>query len=402
MGYIYKIACTVLAALLKAVLGFLYGVFKCIPKRNKVVFLSRQSNHISLDFTMLRDELLRLDPTLEIAVVTKRLEKNIPSIIRFGWYSLISMYHLATASVCVLESYWPVVSLLNHRDSLTVIQMWHAIGKIKQSGYQTLDKSYGRSKLMVELMNMHKGYDVVIASGKSMNCYYCASFGVHEEQLLNIGLPRIDYLLNVQQQKQNRVLLLEKYPQLQGKTIVLYAPTFRKGAVVDYSGLIERFRSDRFALIVKPHPNQKLNDAGAMEPYRYRKLTTLQVLTACDLVITDYSAISFEAAVIHKPIYYYLFEHQDYLRSNGLNINPYDEMPKNTYEDIDLLINAIETGTYDTEALLAFRKRYLPDELGTSTSRLARLIVDCIKDGKHEGIRKNLNREAKTAISVDH
>lgn len=400
MGYIYKAIGTAAALLLKAVTGVLYGILKCLPVRKKVLFLSRQSDRLSLDFQLLREELLRRDPNLEIAVITCRLEKNIPSILRFAWSSLASMYHLATASVCVLDTYWPMVSLLTHRKSLTVIQMWHAIGKMKQSGYQSLGKGYGRGKMMAQLMNMHKGYDVVIAGGASMNSYYCASFGVEEAQLWNIGLPRIDYLLHTQQQ--NRGLLLEKYPRLRGKTVVLYAPTFRRGTVADYSELIAKFPSHRFALVVRPHPLQTLKDGAALEPYRYGELSTMQLLTACDLVITDYSAISFEAAVMEKPIYYYLFEHQNYLRSNGVNINPYDEMPHNTYEDADLLIRAIEQGDYDMDALLAFRKRYLPETLGASTSRLAGLIADCMKDGKDEGIRKNLNREAEAAVSVDH
>ena len=49
------------------------------------------------------------------------------------------MYHLATASVCVLDAYWPAISLLHHKKSLTVIQMWHALGKIKPVSYTHLD-----------------------------------------------------------------------------------------------------------------------------------------------------------------------------------------------------------------------------------------------------------------------
>ena len=47
---------------------------------------------------------------------------------------------LRPASVCVLDSYWPAVSVLHHKKQLAVIQMWHAMGKIKKSGYQSLGK----------------------------------------------------------------------------------------------------------------------------------------------------------------------------------------------------------------------------------------------------------------------
>ena len=369
----------------------LYKLMKHLPSGNKVVFLSRQSDKPGLDFLLLRDELLRRDPSVKIVMITKRLEKNLSSIIRFVWYTFVSLYHLATSSVCVLDSYWPVVSMLQHKESLTVIQMWHAIGKMKQSGYQTLGKKYGRQEDIAEAMDMHKGYDVVIAGADSMNDYYCASFGVEKEQLLNIGLPRIDYLL--ENRKSNRDLLLTIYPQLKGKTLVLYAPTFRRGVAIDYSHVVKAFPSDKYALIVKPHPNQIVKNKEALLPYMYNNLPTIAVLDACDIVITDFSAISFEAAVINKPIYFYLYDYENYLAINGVNINPYEEMPNSVFKNLDELINAIKNEPYDMAALQDFRERYLPAKMGYSTHRLTKLILDCIRDGKYEGLRKNLIRK---------
>lgn len=385
-------------AVAKGILSGIYWGMKHFPSRDKVVFLSRQSNTPSVDFQWLQAALLAEEPGLEIVQITKRLDRSFVSALRFAWHSLRSMYHLATAKVCVLDTYWPVVSILRHKDSLAVIQMWHAIGKIKQSGYQTLDRKYGRGSDIAETMNMHKGYDVVIAGNPSMNDYYCASFGVEEEQLLNVGLPRIDYLLENRQR--SRELALSLYPELQGKTVVLYAPTFRKGTAADYSRLVQQFPADRFALIVKPHPNQKLRDARYLRPWRYSELTTMQALDACDIVITDFSAISFEAAALRKPIYFYLFDYQEYIRENGVNIDPHREMPGSVYEDLDALIDAVVQGAYNAQELDRFCERYLPEKLGQSTERLVRLIVDCMKVGKHEGIRQNLHREDEAGVSV--
>ena len=387
-------------AVLKFALGIVYGILKLSPSQKKAVFLSRQSNEPGLDFLLLRDALWKEEPDLKIVMIAAKLEKNIPSLLRFAWASLRSMYHLATSSVCVLDTYWPVVSLLCHKPELTVIQIWHAIGKLKKSGHQTLDKGYGRGKNMAQLLNMHKGYDVVIAGGKVMNEYYCASFGVEESQLYNIGLPRIDYLL--QNVKSSRQLLEETYPETAGKKVILYAPTFRRGTVADYAELMEAFREDDAILIIKPHPHQELGSPESLKPYRFDKLTTMQVLCACDVVITDYSAISLEAAVLSKPIYFYLFEHENYMKNNGVNIDPRVEMPDNVYCDPNQLAQAIRTGTYHAESFTAFQKRYLPDPLGHSTSRLTKLILDCMKDGKYEGIRQNLHRTDEAGLPVGH
>lgn len=57
--------------------------------------------------------------------------------------------------------------MLNHKSSLTVIQIWHALGKIKQSGYQTVGKAGGRGRLVADELCMHRNYDYIIAGGKA-------------------------------------------------------------------------------------------------------------------------------------------------------------------------------------------------------------------------------------------
>ena len=73
--------------------------------------------------------------------------------------------------------------------------MWHALGKIKQSGYQTLGKASGRGAEMAHLMKMHENYDYIIAGGKAWNPFYEKSFNQPQDKLVNCGLPRIDRLL---------------------------------------------------------------------------------------------------------------------------------------------------------------------------------------------------------------
>lgn len=75
------------------------------------------------------------------------------------------------------------------KKSLTVIQMWHALGKIKQSGYQTLGKASGRGAEMAHLLKMHENYDYIIAGGKAWNPFYEKSFNQPQDKLVNCGLP---------------------------------------------------------------------------------------------------------------------------------------------------------------------------------------------------------------------
>ena len=60
---------------LKLVLNFIYLFMKLFPTRaNRVVMISRQSNTMTLDFKMIKDEILRTDSKMEVIVLTKRLD----------------------------------------------------------------------------------------------------------------------------------------------------------------------------------------------------------------------------------------------------------------------------------------------------------------------------------------
>ena len=358
----------------KICLSFLYGFLKLFPaKSKKVLFLSRQADELSLDFGMLKDELLKQDADIEIVAICNRLDDSKSGLAGFAWDTLRSMYHMATARVCVLDAYWPVISILKHKEELTVIQMWHAIGKIKKSGYQTLGKASGRSAQTAELLAMHRNYDIIIAGGEAWNPYYCLSFDTTEDKLVNIGLPRIDHLL--QTEAANREAVYAVYPELMEKQVILYAPTFRRNMELQWEPLLDEVDFDNYILIIKGHPNQKIecDHPGVMMCPEFK---AVDLLAACDYLITDYSAIAVEAAVLNKKTYYYLYDFDAYMENNGINVSPFDSMPGCAFHDAKTLMADLASGNYRRDVLDAYRQRYLPPELGTSTEKLAALVIE--------------------------
>ena len=372
--------------ILRFCLNVIYFVLKLFPvNRSKVTFLSRQSDELSQDFKMLQERLLAEKPDTRIVSVTNRLEgENSGGMLKFGISTLKSMYHMATSKVVVLDSYWPAVSILRHKKSLTVVQIWHALGKIKQSGYQTLGKESGRSAEMARLMKMHQGYTYIIAGGKAWNPYYCASFNTTEDSLKNYGLPRIDYLLETQ--GENRAKVLDAYPEFADKKIVLYCPTFRRNIEIHWESIVDSLLSagqgesaSDTALIVKNHPNQKLEITDEMRKkgvYDCPDLSSAQLLAAADYLITDYSAISLEGAVLNVKTLYFVYDYEEYRSKNGMNIDLYKEMPGCVFEDADRIAEIINRDDYPVEALESYRSRFLPEELGTSTAKITELILE--------------------------
>ena len=379
--------------LLRWIMNFIYFFMKCLPaNKNKILFLSRQSNTPTEDFMFLEARLRELKPELKTVKITKRADKSFSDLFVFALQTLRSMFHLATASVCVLDSYWPAVSMLKHKDSLAVIQIWHAMGKIKKSGYQSLDKGLGRSSMIAHEMRMHRNYDVIIAGGKAFNPFYCASFGVDESVLYNVGLPRMDMLR--ENTEKCRRQFYDAYPELEGKKIVLYVRTFRKGQIFDPKGIVDAFDfNGRQQLIIKRHPNQRLNEENLGQAMTCDEVPTSTVLSVCDCVITDYSAITIEAAILKKPVYFYLFDYEDYLSRNGLNVLLSDEFPDSVFTSPDKLFDSIENGTYDFDNYRRFCEKYLPAQSGRATDKIAALIIDCMEKDKHEAISERISKQ---------
>ena len=362
----------VLINMFKLSINTIYFFLKLFKTNNKkIVFITRQSNTIPLDFKLLIKSLENADSSLYIKTICKKIDKGLINYIKYYFHIIYQMYHIATSKVCIIDSYNIAICNLKHKKSLFILQIWHSIGKIKKSGYQTLDKDSGRSSLVAKHFNMHKNYSYIIAGGVSFNKYYVESFNTTEDKLLNYGLPRIDYLINNEEVNKNKVL--NKYKEFNNKKIVLYVPTFRTYKI-NIDELIENFDFNNCILIIKCHPNQliKINDKRV---YTCDDFSSTDLLAVSDYVITDYSSMCLEAAVLNKKVLFYVFDYDKYISSNGLNLDPLIELKSCTFKDINSILSIIKNYNYDNLSYQKFRKNYLPNNLGNSTKLITDLIL---------------------------
>ena len=362
--------------LMKGVLAAIYAVMKLFPvKNNKIVFCSRQSSDVPLDFALIQKELARRQDGLCFVNICNRIGKGAGAYASFAADTLRSMKHMATSRVCVLDAYWPAASMLHHKEELTIIQIWHAIGKIKKSGMITAGAKTGRDPKIAALFNMHEKNDYIIAGAKAFDQFYRDSFGDYDYTLMNYGLPRIDYLID--NEEANRDRFFAENPELKGRTILLYAPTFRRGMEARWQDIIEVVDPDKYTLIIKNHPTQRIEGERPAEHVRYfDEWTAVDLLAASDYVITDYSAIALEAAVLRKKTLYWVYDYDEYVRDNGLNVDMFESMPGLAFRDAAEMMAFIDRGEYPMERLDAYRQKYLPEDLGHSAEKIAQLILD--------------------------
>jgi CDP-ribitol ribitolphosphotransferase len=360
----------------------LYSVFKAVlPVRHKVVFLSRQSQTPSLDFVGLADALRALDPGVEIVMRCGMLPPSAIGRARSAVSIVGQMYHLATARACVVDGYVISVSILRHREGMFVVQMWHALGAIKKFGYQTVGLPGGRSAGLAEALSMHRNYDLVTCGGPATVPFFAAAFDVDPAIVAPLGLPRVDRLLEAKEARDSGRItrraaeLREAFPLLADpdRFVVLYAPTFRKAGADRYRDVAARFADPRYTLVVKPHPLESARIDGS-NVVNAGGIDIADILPLCSAVITDYSAVAFEAAVIELPVYFYVYDVDDYARDYGLNIDPLTEMPEAASRDIGQIADRIEAGQTNPELMGLMRERYVSAPAGCARRIAARIV----------------------------
>lgn len=319
--------------LLALLLRMLAAVLRLLPCKRRVALMSRQSGKLSLDYRLLERELkARLG---EGAVITCLCEPETKNKLDFFTGTLRQLVLACTSRVVVVDGYNPAVCIPPRRRGTTVIQMWHALGAVKRFGYQSIDTPAGRSSQQARAARMHENYSAVIASGPGAVPAYAEAFNYPPSAVLPLGLPRMDYLLdeNPRSERRKRMEALRKaHPVLRnGKLNIVYAPTLRKGAgyegwIPAYLGaLAQACPAERANLIFAGHPLDRAAGAQVAREHEcvhvLEGAATIDLLGLADCVITDYSAVGFEAGLLGKDTCCYAPDLEAYAASPGLNFD---------------------------------------------------------------------------------
>ena len=366
----------------------LYSFFKILPTQNKITMISRQSNSETVDFRLLRTEIEKENEKEEkrkkIKVVTlcHKLEgganAKFSEKIKYGFHMLSQMYHIATSKVLILDSYCILASILNHKKKLKIIQMWHSMGTMKKFGYQILDKKEGSKKEIADTMRMHKNYDYVFASSKAYAKQLAEGFGCEITKIRIYSLPRVDLLTSKEYKKEIFEKIKEKYPEISVKKNILYCPTFRKDEKEfekEIYSMMEYVDFNKYNLIIKLHPLSKIELKEKNKNVILDKsFSSMDMLFIADYLISDYSCIIYEAAVLNIPLFFFAFDLQEYLNNRGLTIDYKKILPGIVSSNAKDIIAAIENNQYDINSVTKFREKYV-----TNTQDCTKKIVYFIK-----------------------
>jgi len=358
-------------------MNFIYCFFKLLPTKNKICFISRQSDKVNIDFRLLVDEIKVEAPDVKIVILTKTLKKGLIQKVKYFFHMFKQMYHIATSKVVILDTYCIMISMLKHKKSLKVIQIWHALGSLKRFGYSTLDKRDGRNGNLAKAMKMHKNYTYILTSSTISRPFFQEAFQAKDEQMKVMSLPRVDFLQSKKEKEQVYNQFYEIYPEVDNKKQnILYCPTQRKEHKVATDELAKQMDLKRYNFIVKLHDGtEKVYVEQKEKMKRKSNLTGLELLHIGDYIITDYSAIIYEAAITQKPIYLYTYDYDTYVDDRGFFIDYETEMPGPICRDFKEILQMIKQGKYDEEKEEKFCHKYV-DDLENATKKLTKFILD--------------------------
>ena len=354
-----------------------YFFFKLLLRpKNKIVLLSRQGDRPSEDFALLCDAFKKLGFDGEVKVLTKKIHEGLGSKISYAFHILAQMYHIATSRAIVVDGYCIAVSVLNHKNEQKVVQLWHALNIVKRFGYAALDKPWGHSSETAKALCMHRNYDYIVACSEKSAEILAEFFNAPLENTVLLPLPRIDYILKSLEKRQE---ILQAYPDIFKKPILLYAPTFR-GEQVSLSWIGETVDLEKYNVVVKLHPSDKrgLDSAVDMRVLCDDKFTSFDWMKVCDKIITDYSGMGFEAMLLNKKVYFYLYDYEDYSAKNGLALDLFSEaIAQNVTASSDELKVILEK-EYDFSKSQEYVEKYLSVGTENCAERLASFIIKLV------------------------
>ncbi len=380
----------------------IYFFIKLFTKQKKQVYLlSRQFNSPSINYQIIIDELKKdnipykvkckkISSSINDSMRTqghysntfnliKKVFSNLKSTLSYYFSLYDQMVSIASSKVIIVDGYNLPVSLLKHKKGTKVIQMWHALGAIKKFGYQSIGKVDGINPTVARILKMHANYDYVISGSEGMNKYFAEAFNVPIEKVLAIGTPSIEFL----KKKDNKITkkIKEKYPALKNKINVLYSPTFRNEKNYNYEELINNTDFTKVNLIITNHfkVEERATDPRVIN-INSNEFQTFDILKIVDYVITDYSALMIDAAVINKKILLYVYDYDEYKKNNGVNLDLLNDFPTIAYQDAKKLMNVINKNKYDIKAYHEFQKKYTPHIKTTSTEANMALIKRCLDE----------------------
>ncbi|WP_375004603.1 CDP-glycerol glycerophosphotransferase family protein [Bacillus velezensis] len=286
---------------------------------------------------------------------------------------------LFKSKVVITDNYFLMTSVLNRRPQTTCIQVWHANGSLKKFGLEDVTNQNRPASDISRFKKVYRSFDFVTVGSDAMADVFKKSFGIRDGQLLKTGVPLTDVYY-----EEHKPELKHKWP----KKIILYAPTFR-----DYD--MQSFRlpfteeqltnalNGEYMLLVKLHPAVLHHISASFESELIKNVSDMRLhdlLKAADILITDYSSVPFEFALLNKPIFFFTYDLEEYDQKRGLIDNYTSVIPGKACHDSEALLEEMTKKPFRAEEMKRFSDKWNMYSDGNSSEALLKFAETKMKN----------------------
>ncbi|WP_020006118.1 CDP-glycerol glycerophosphotransferase family protein [Salinicoccus albus] len=302
---------------------------------------------------------------------------NIPGTLR-------GIYHLATSEFVFVDNYQVVLAACNFKDRTTCIQLWHANGAVKLFGFKDKNTIRRTAASHRRFKKVYSRFHKIVVSSDHMGAIFEKAFDAGEENLLKTGIPRTDFFYSQGRMDRAAEKMQAQMPQLRGRKVMLYAPTFRDKGSVELEDIkrdvqkLEQAFSDEYHLLLRVHPSVRF------EGYENNSFATnvsygqdiFELLAITDLLITDYSSIPFEFAILGRPMVFFAYDLKAYEASPGIWFDYETFVPGPVVYTAEEMIDTIRKEDFKEEKILLFDETWNKYADGWATEKLVKYLYE--------------------------
>jgi Putative glycosyl/glycerophosphate transferases involved in teichoic acid biosynthesis TagF/TagB/EpsJ/RodC len=372
-----------------------YHIFLRLPVNEVIFFESSVGRNYSGNPKYVYEEMVRqgLDKKFKcvwsLEDTSLKIPGNAKKVKRTG---LTYLYYLATAKIWVCDTRLP--AFLVKRPKTTYIQLWHGT-PLKKLAMNIESLNTSEKITLSEYKKLFKEntetWDYLISQSDYTTEKFRSCFDF-EKEILPTGFPRNDVLLKKNDAKSINSIKA-KYNIPSDKKVILYAPTWRDdefyengiyrfSTQIDFN-LLKKELSDTHIIIVKLHYLVKdpVNWSNYKEfIYKCDYMQDIQELyLISDFLVTDYSSVIFDYALLKRPMIIYAYDYQKYKdQLRGFYFDIFEEFPGPVVENNHNLIDSIKNYDYKDyqKKYKTFLDKFTCFDHGNASSKIVKLILE--------------------------
>lgn len=362
----------------------LFTSLKLFPQKKKTVSVASFGDNIHFTTKSLRSlsdqEIVYLKDRSCSYQFDRSIGKIIPFTVTHPIAFIRSVYHLATANTILADNYFGFLAVTRFKPDTLTIQLWHAAGSFKKFGLKDPSNENRTSGALKRFNRVYQAFDYTITGSEKMAAIFRENLGLPDDRLRRTGIPRTDLFYNETAKNQIQQDIFEQLPGIRDKKVILYAPTFRRNAsqavALDFEKLYNVLGDD-YVLLIKSHPSVKQSVSNVYNGFLYNVSDYYDInhlLLITDILISDYSSIPFEFALLQKPMIFFSYDLAEYKKEQGVS-SAYDEpLPGPIVYTTEEIITLIKQQDFDVNSTISFANLWNVYSKGYASQQLAKLI----------------------------